>query len=50
MYDAIFLLTIIGFFGLCVAYIKGCDRIIGPDAELDLVDDVDDETPGEIAA
>ena len=36
MYDVIFVATIIGFFLLCVAYIKGCDRIIGPDAEFEL--------------
>ena len=36
MYDAIFLATIVGFFALCVAYIKACDWIIGPDAEFEL--------------
>jgi hypothetical protein len=36
MYDAIFVATIIGFFGLCVAYIAACDRIIGPDSEFEL--------------
>jgi hypothetical protein len=33
VYDAIFLLTIVGFFLLCLAYIRGCDRIIGPEVE-----------------
>jgi hypothetical protein len=36
MYDAIFLATIVAFFALCVAYIKACDWIIGPDAEFEL--------------
>ena len=35
MSDVIFLATILGFFALCVAYIKLCDRIIGSDAEVD---------------
>ena len=35
MADAIFLLLIVGFFALCVAYIRACDRIIGPDAEFE---------------
>ena len=30
MYDVIFLATIVAFFALCVAYIRACDRIIGP--------------------
>ena len=44
MYDVVFVATIIGFFLLCVAYIRGCDRIIGPDSEfeLDLVAESDD--------
>jgi len=33
--DAIFLLLIVGFFALCVAYIRACDRIIGPDSEFE---------------
>jgi hypothetical protein len=39
VYDAIFLATIVGFFLLCVAYIRGCDRIIGPEAEIEAVTD-----------
>ena len=47
MYDAIFLLTIFGFFALCVAYIRGCDRIIGPEdeAESDLDADLEHGAP-----
>ncbi|HEY7106301.1 MAG TPA: hypothetical protein VH986_07850 [Acidimicrobiia bacterium] len=41
MADAIFLLIIVGFFLLCVAYVRGCERIVGPEleheAETDLV-------------
>ena len=36
MYDAIFLATIVAFFALCVAYIRACDWIIGPDAEFEV--------------
>jgi len=35
-------LTVLAFFGLCIAFVKGCDRIIGPD---DAEDFFDDETP-----
>jgi hypothetical protein len=42
VYDAIFLATIVAFFALCVAYIRACDRIIGPDIEFEL----DDEAGG----
>jgi hypothetical protein len=35
-------LTVIGFFGLCVAFVQGCDRIIGPDDASDLDLDLDD--------
>jgi hypothetical protein len=31
--DIVFLLITIVFFGLCVAYVKACDRIIGPDEQ-----------------
>ena len=42
MYDAIFLATIVAFFALCVAYVRGIDRIIGPDSEFELeLDDID---------
>jgi len=29
--DIVFVLITIVFFGLCVAYVRACDRIIGPD-------------------
>ncbi len=32
-------LTVLGFFGLCVAFVRGCDRIIGPDDAEDLLDE-----------
>ena len=51
MYDLIYLATIIGFFALCVAYIKACDRIINVDVDLELLDrDGADEQPAEQAA
>jgi hypothetical protein len=36
MADLLVLLLVLGFFGLCVAFVHGCDRIIGPDDEADL--------------
>ena len=41
MSDVIFLLTIVGFFLLCALYVKGCDRIIGGEAELEVVSESD---------
>jgi hypothetical protein len=29
--DVIFVSVLVAFFALCVAYLKWCDRIIGPD-------------------
>ena len=31
MADLWVVLTVLAFFGLCVAFVYGCDRIIGPD-------------------
>ena len=45
MSDAIFLLTIVGFFLLCALYVKGCDRIIGTEVELEA--EIDDDLDGE---
>jgi hypothetical protein len=33
MADIWFVLTILAFFGVCVALVAGCDRLIGSDAE-----------------
>ena len=30
--------TVVGFFGLCVLLVRGCDRIIGPDDESELTE------------
>jgi len=49
MYDLVFVATIIAFFALCVAYIKGCDRIIGPDSEFELDPLVASDDDGEPA-
>ena len=37
-------LTIVAFFGLCVALVFGCDRIIGPDDASDLRDSDSSDT------
>jgi hypothetical protein len=36
MADLWVVLTLVGFFALCVAFIRVCDRIIGPDESSDL--------------
>ena len=36
------LILVLGFFGLCVAFVYGCDKIIGPDDDADLDDEADD--------
>ena len=38
MRDLVVLLTTVAFFVLCVAYVRWCDRIIGPDDVIDVVD------------
>jgi len=42
MRDIIVVAIVAGFFALCVAYVRWCDRIIGPDPD-DLRDDEVDE-------
>jgi hypothetical protein len=36
MADVWVVLAVVAFFGLCVAFVYGCDRIIGPDEASDL--------------
>ena len=36
MADVWVVLTLVGFFALCVAFVRACDRIIGPDEASDL--------------
>jgi hypothetical protein len=43
MADVWVLLLILVFFALCVAFVRGCDRIIGPDDAQDL----EPPSPGE---
>jgi hypothetical protein len=45
MADVWVVLLIVGFFGLCVALVRGCDRIIGGDdtSELDEPDPAENE-------
>jgi hypothetical protein len=40
MRDVVMVLLIAAFFGVCIAYVWWCDRIIGPDP-VDLADDED---------
>jgi hypothetical protein len=41
-------LTIVGFFAVCVGLVWGCDRIIGPDNESDLATDEVEESATEL--
>jgi hypothetical protein len=43
MADLWVVVTIVGFFALCVGFVWGCDRIIGPDDESDLASDLGPE-------
>ncbi len=36
MADLWVVLTVLAFFGLCVALVRGCDLVIGPDEASDL--------------
>jgi hypothetical protein len=39
MADLWVIVTVIGFFAMCVGFVWGCDRIIGPDDASDLAAD-----------
>lgn len=43
MADLWVVLTVLAFFGLCVAFVYGCDRIIGPDEAYDLDEPAESE-------
>jgi hypothetical protein len=49
MADLWVLVTVIGFFALCVGFVWGCDRIIGPD-DAELLDETSAEPVGEALA
>jgi hypothetical protein len=46
MADVWVILGVLAFFAVCVALVKGCDLIIGPDDASDLAIQADDETTG----
>jgi hypothetical protein len=41
MADLWVVLSVVAFFGLCVALVRGCDHIIGPDEDSDLRDETE---------
>ena len=41
MADLLVIVALLGFFALCVAFVRGCDRIIGPDDAEELADSLD---------
>jgi hypothetical protein len=48
MADFFVVIGVLAFFALCVAFVYGCDRMIGPDDQSDLaidaIDAIDDST------
>jgi hypothetical protein len=42
MTDVILVLALLAFFGVCVLYIRACERIMGPDDAVDAAPDVSD--------
>jgi hypothetical protein len=43
MGDVIFVVVVLAFFALSVAYVKGCERIVGRDTGAELLGDSDEE-------
>ena len=50
MADLWVVLTVLGFFAMCVGLVWGCDRIIGPDDQADLGVEPSDESESEEVA
>lgn len=46
MADLVYVAVIVGFFVLCVAYVTGLDRLVGPDPE----DLPEPPAPGDVGA
>jgi hypothetical protein len=46
MGDVIFVVVVVAFFALSVAYVKGCERIVGRDTGPELVGDPDRDDAG----
>jgi len=50
MADLWVVLTVLAFFGLCVAFVYGCDRIIGPDDAYDFEESEESSETEELVA
>jgi hypothetical protein len=46
MGDVIFVVVVVAFFALSVAYVKGCERIVGRDTGAELPGAEEDEASG----
>jgi hypothetical protein len=46
MGDVIFVVVVVAFFALSVAYVKGCGRIVGRDTGVELLADPDADDAG----
>jgi hypothetical protein len=46
MGDVIFVVMVLAFFALSVAYVKGCERIVGRDTGAELPGDADGDDAG----
>jgi hypothetical protein len=51
MGDLIFVVVVVAFFALSVAYVKACERIVGPDSGADILGEGDtDDAAGALEA
>ncbi len=57
MTDVIFVAVVLAFFAIAVAYVKGCERIVGRDDAVRITDELDapdaassDDEPAEVTA
>lgn len=49
MADVAFLAVIVAFFALTVVYVKGCERIVGPETDVGVGADAEAETKADEA-
>ena len=47
MTDVLFVAVVVAFFAIAVAYVKGCERIVGADDVVRVLEDADNADNGE---
>jgi hypothetical protein len=50
MTDVILVAALLAFFGVCVLYVRACERIMGPDDAVDMALVEEPSTTGELVA